>query len=91
LDAGGTGVIDFTPYIHKIVYHVPHLLERWGSMCAFSCETLERYVLFIRNHCMRLSSFRLTEFFALVYDFAWFHCEELDWADFLAHNCHKHQ
>lgn len=67
---GGTESVSFTPYMHKVLHHVPYMLRYCRSMRAFSCEPLERDVINLRGAALRISNFSNAEDLALVYDFA---------------------
>jgi len=34
----GLGGHAVTPYMHILVYHLPRMLERYGSIATFSCQ-----------------------------------------------------
>lgn len=76
----GLGKNNITPYLHKMVHHVPVLLSRWGPMRAFSTDALERDVRLERAVALEISSFQYAEFYSLIYDFARCECPSLNLA-----------
>ena len=66
-----------TPYIHSFVFHVPEFIQKYGSVCKFTQQGLEKLNDVTTQHFLRSTNHRSSQAFKQVME-KWNHLEELE-------------
>lgn len=52
---------NITPYVHAFAFHIPEFMERYGSICKFSQQGLEKLNDITTQHYLRGTNHHCTE------------------------------